>query len=275
MQHPKIFLDTNVSWKLNDPAYRGDVERIMSVIATEFKIVVSAQTFYELLDAIQGGGGSDFQSDRELFKWMLGREFLRLPGAFALRRLGLESPFTKFGPADFRDCLDTIVRARSREQLFSGGVQALRRGKWRCVGMLPVVIRQQHRLGQKQHREWLEAVRDGKATLLPDEQWAVEYGKMLGQNLTEEQAQRFALGLDAVYSYGKVLCDLVANGSYNFEKHKGDWIDLQQLHYLCDPDIHLLTDDRRLRKRVEKCSQGARVLDFREFLTNHGFTPRP
>lgn len=275
MGQPKIVLDTNVPGKLNEPVYRADAERIISVIGTEFKILVSPQTFYELLDTIQGGDGSHFGSDIELFKWMVGREFLRLPGAFALRRLlGLDCPVTKFGPADFRDCLGALLRARSREDLFSGNVQTLRRGKWRSVGMQPQVIRQQHRFGQRQHRERLESNRDGKITFPSPVAWAVGYARMLGHKITEVQAQHFAGGLDAVYEFDKMLCRLAANGSYNFDKHQGDWIDFQQLHYLCDSDIHLLTDDGKLKSRVQNSSQAPRVLDFRELLEGHGFTPK-
>jgi hypothetical protein len=272
---PKIVLDTNVAGKLNEPAYRADAGRIISVICTEFKILVSPLTFYELLDTIQGGDGSHFGSDRELFKWMVGREFLRLPGAFALRGLlGLDCPATKFGPADFRDCLDVLLRAKSREDLFSGNVQTLHRGKWRFGGMQPQVIRQQHRFGQRQHRERLESSRDAKIPCQPPVAWAFGYARLLGHKITEVQAQHFASGLDAVYEYDKILSRLVADGSYNFGKHQGDWIDMQQLHYLCDSDIHLLTDDRKLKSRVEHSSQSARVFDFREFLEGHGFTPK-
>jgi hypothetical protein len=78
-----------------------------------------------------------------------------------------------------------------------------------------------------------------------------------------------------MYQYSKELCEIVMGGQpYNFEKHRGDWIDLQQLHYLCDPSIHLLTDDGALRNRVKNSSQGDRVLDFRGFLKKHGLTPR-
>lgn len=276
--NPKLILDTNLPSKLNSPAYRGDAGRIMSTITSLFKIVASPQTFYELLDTIQGGDGAHFESDKSLFKCMVGPgsvSFLRLPGAFALHKLlGLDAPVTKFGPADFRKCLRVLLHAKSCEDLFQGNVRTPDSSRRRLAGFQPAVVRQQHIDGQRQHQEYLEAIRDGRAILQQPAQWGGEYAAMLGQRITEEQALRFASGLDAVYTYTKALCNLVADGPYNFDKHRGDWIDLQQLHYLCDPDICLLTDDRGLRKRVERSSQGARVLDFREFLVKHGLSPR-
>jgi hypothetical protein len=95
MQTRKLFFDTNLPSKLSGP-YRSDADRIVSVIAKEFKIVASPQSFYELLDTLQGGDGSHFGSDKALFKLMVGRgkvDFLPLPGAFALRTLlRLECP---------------------------------------------------------------------------------------------------------------------------------------------------------------------------------------
>ena len=165
-----------------------------------------------------------------------------------------------------------MLHAKSRDDLLTGNVRILHGGKKRRAGFQPEVVRQQQEDGRKQHREWLESIRLGQVVLPPPVPWAIGYASMLGQNITEVQARQFAHGLEAVYMYSKLLCGLVINGSYNFEKHQGDWIDLQQLHYLCDADIYLLTDDRKLRKRVENSSQGTRILDFRNFLTSRGFT---
>jgi hypothetical protein len=44
--------------------------------------------------------------------------------------------------------------------------------------------------------------------------------------------------------------------------------------YLCDPGAFLLTDDNGLRGRVGMSPQGVRILEFREFLKDHGFMPR-
>jgi hypothetical protein len=51
-------------------------------------------------------------------------------------------------------------------------------------------------------------------------------------------------------------------------------MDWQQLFYLSDPDIFLLTDDQNLQRRVGKSNQKDRVVDLREFLKQQGLTPR-
>jgi hypothetical protein len=294
MGQPKLILDTNVPSTLQRN-YRCDLERFMSFITEKFKIVALPTTFGELLDRLQGGDGSHFASDKEAFKVIGGGEvidFLPPPGAFALRMLlDLDSPMTGLGPADFETAASCLFHAKSREDLFGRRVQAP--GVGRC-GINPQVIRQKHEEGRALHRRWLEPIRDSAAAArmpharvpqdsvhvdgsspFPDPPtWATGYAKVLGQSLNEEQASRFAIGLDAVYEYSKELCSIVtSNPSYNFDTHRGDWIDLQQLHYLCDPDIHLLSDDRDLRKRVRNSRQGDRILDLREFLTQYGFTP--
>jgi hypothetical protein len=274
MRTLKLFFDTNLPSKLNG-LYRDDVDRIMSIIAERFKLVASPTTFCELLDRLQGGDGSQFASDKEAFKVMFGGEvgeFLPMPCAFALGLLLGDFPVTKLAPVHFENALSCIFHANSREDLFGMRVQIPDVG--RC-GFNPQVIRQQHEEGKAQHREWLENIRDGKVTLLPPVPWARAYARILGQSLNDEQAGRFANGLDAMYQYYKELYRIVpGNHSYNFVKGSGDWIDLQQLHYLYDPSIHLLTDDRRLKSRVKNSSQGDRVLDFRRFLKEHGLTAR-
>ena len=68
----KIILDTNVCGKLLTAAYRDDVERIKRRLSQTFRIVVSAGTFIELLDAIRGGDGTHFESDKERLRLMSG-----------------------------------------------------------------------------------------------------------------------------------------------------------------------------------------------------------
>lgn len=277
VKQAKIFLDTNVPRKLTDESYRAAAEQIVSSIAAEYRMVASVPTFCELIETIRKGDEEHFQLHQAMFNWMTGPgrvDFLRMPGDFALHRLfGLES-LTKVHPDDCRDALEAIRRARSREDLLDGKVQMLRRGRWRTAGLQIDVIPRQHEEGRQLHRQWLENIRDEVTTLRSPVLWAVGYAELLGQKISDEQAQEFSVGLDAVYAYDKMLCRIVKSATYNFAKHKSDWIDRQQLHYLCDPDIYLLTDDKHLRTRVVSSAQAARVLVFREFLREHGFTPQ-
>ena len=96
--------------------------------------------------------------------------------------------------------------------------------------------------------------------------------RVLGQTVNQQQATTLANQLDAAYEYDLALCNTVTKGSYNFDKHDGDWMDWQQLFYLSDPDIFLLTDDQNLQRRVGKSNQKDRVVDLREFLKQQGLS---
>src|SRR5690348_96628 len=135
----KLILDTNVPGKLNLPAYSRDRRRIISNMCGKFRITISPETLIELLDTIQGGDGTHFESDKNLFRLVAGNgspEFLPFPGSFALSRvLGLESEAAKFGPGDFENWFRVVLNARSRQELFDGNVR-IPGGKKENVGVL-------------------------------------------------------------------------------------------------------------------------------------------
>lgn len=51
---------------------------------------------------------------------------------------------------------------------------------------------------------------------------------------------------------------------YRYEKHANDRIDEVQLYYLCDPSLTFVTNDSRLRRKTQGCSQSQRVISFNE-----------
>src|SRR5258708_39661213 len=107
---PKLILDTNVCGKLLTPAYGSDVEQIRTRINRNFRVVVSPQTFIELLDAMKDGDETYFDDHKQRLRLMVGTrtpEFLPFPGTFALGKvLGLESVAPRsLGPTQFRQWL--------------------------------------------------------------------------------------------------------------------------------------------------------------------------
>jgi len=272
----ELILDTNVCGKLLTSDYRGDLEEIRRRLNRNFRLVVSAETFIELLDAIKGGDGTHFESDKQRLRLMAGGgkpRFLGLPGAFALRKaLGISPAnipsVSKFGPAYFEKVFHLTLRAESRNELLQTGVHRPLEPRRIAWVFDPAIITRQQRAAYDAHRKILE-----RPTLSPDA-WAVGIALALGRKIQPKQAAILANRLDAAYHYRKALCAVVATGSYNFEKHHGDWNDYHQLFYLCNPNISLLTDDADLRKRVGESSQRDRVLDLRDFLKGQGFKPR-
>jgi hypothetical protein len=276
---PKLILDTNVCGKLLTPAYLGDLDKIKRHLRRNFRVVVSPQSFLELLNAIKGGDGTHFSSDRGRLRLLVGDgsiEFLPFPVAFALRQvLGLASRSPDFsGPSDFKLWFRLVIHAKDRDELVSGGVRLPSDSGRQRRGLKLDFLNQKHEEGIAQHRVQMEKAIDGKGTLPPPDSWASGLADSLGHKLNPQQVLVLATGLDAAYRYASELSLIVAKGQYNFDKHRGDWIDWQQLFYLCDPGVFLLTDDSGLRRRVGVSSQGARILDLREFLKNHGITPK-
>ena len=86
----------------------------------------------------------------------------------------------------------------------------------------------------------------------------------MGRELSIGQAQKLASALDAAYEYEKHLCEIAKNGMFNFDNHGGDWIDLQQLFYLADPNVYFLTEDKDIRQRCGSSLQSNRILLLKE-----------
>lgn len=89
--------------------------------------------------------------------------------------------------------------------------------------------------------------------------------------LREEQAREELLGaLDAAARFmGGVLRAILVDG-YKFRRKANDCFDHAQLQYLCDESMVFVTDDEKLRKRIEGSSQYSRVISLKEFLNRAG-----
>jgi hypothetical protein len=57
---------------------------------------------------------------------------------------------------------------------------------------------------------------------------------------------------------------LARTNTYDFSKHDSDWLDLQQLYYLAEPSIFLVTFDSKIKLRTANSRQIGQILDFEE-----------
>ena len=81
---------------------------------------------------------------------------------------------------------------------------------------------------------------------------------------------KLATALDAAYVYQREVIHLSSSAGYNSQKHASDWLDWNQLIYLSDPAIQILTCDVRLRNRCSSSAQSKRVVLLADFLEKRG-----
>lgn len=87
MRKPKLILDTSVCGKI---AKSRNKNSIRSRLHRDFRLVVSPNTLAELSDAIKGGDGSYFDTDRDRLRVAAGNGkplFVEWPVTFALKKI--------------------------------------------------------------------------------------------------------------------------------------------------------------------------------------------
>jgi hypothetical protein len=272
----ELLLDTNACAKLVDN-YWTDLASIVKQINREFRVVVSPNTFIELLNGVINGRAEYFENDKEKFRVMAGTREIKVllpPTSYALKTvLGLHVSSPALRPSEFRRQIGIVLHARTREQLETG-VKTPQDWRNSRTRLHAGIHRAKHQEGVAGHNNLMQHVREGSVRFPTPEGFARGLAKNHGYILDDDQTQRFAQALDAVYQHDKILNQRVRYDKYNFEKQQGDWIDGGQLIYLSDPALCILTDDKKLRGRVEKSTQKDRLLLLREFLKVRKFPLR-
>jgi hypothetical protein len=263
---PKMIFDTNVCGKLSLSPYLPYLAEIQSRLARRFTLWASPNTFMELLDSIKGGTGAQFEIDKERLRVMAGQgqlRFLEMPITFALKTvLGVKAPLVNLAPADLKDAFKIVIRAKTRDDLFTGQVRKTG-SSGRRYGIDPDLVSGPQAIGEAQHVASLQQLKEGKALFPPPERWAADMAKDVGCVLTTKQSQKLAASLEAAHTYESQLYSLMKAG-YNAQKNANDWIDSQQLFYLCDSDLYLVTDDKKLRDRCTASDQSKRIILLKE-----------
>lgn len=274
---PELILDTNICGKLVSVS-KSYSKPIIACLNRDFRIVVSPQTYFELLNGIINGDESYFEVDKEKIRIMLGNgkpKFLPFPGTFALKKmLVLTVTISPLNPAAFKKHVQVILHAPNHKALFDDGVRLPAATRRKLLGLDPDIHKRQHQAGINEHKKLMERVRLQTGIFPRPDVWVKNIAKSLKHDLNQQQTEHLAKALDAAYQYDKALCETVASTDYNLEKHEGDWIDGEQLFYLCDPNVYILTDDAGIMRRAKESSQKHRILVFRDFLKERGFELR-
>lgn len=219
-----------------------------------------------------------FGDDKEVIEVAAGtrRPLMMLPNplSFAvenvLKRPRLTSPIS---PEEFKKMYRLVVKARSREKLYSG--VHLVSGSRQVTSFDPSIVRQQQADGENAHVERLNWMKQIKLPSLSRPEWA---RTMIMNNLriplTDEQAAELGYRLDAAHQFDMQIWNAATapKSQYNPEKHRNDWTDMQQTIYLCDPTIHLMTADRPLCQKVSGSHQADRVLYLPHYLKENDLT---
>jgi hypothetical protein len=86
----------------------------------------------------------------------------------------------------------------------------------------------------------------------------------MGVAHTAEASAQLVGPLDAAYRFDHSLWDLALNSKYDFIEHASDWIDVQQLYYLSDDQMHFVTNDSKHIGSTRGSSQHGRILSYQD-----------
>jgi hypothetical protein len=187
---------------------------------------------------------------------------LKSPLSFVLETIfGINLPHVGYEPSDLKQWVKLIFWAESYQQMVDGEV-AVPNITGKTMGLNPKVVLEQTLAGKQVLVDQLEKVRAGKLQVPNKATWARLILNRLGQRPSHEGCLKLADALDAAYEFFAWLCQQARISNYKFEKHASDWFDSQQLYYLADSQMYLLTSDRDFTQRIRKSSQVTRVVTY-------------
>jgi hypothetical protein len=177
----RLILDTSACNRIASSPNHKQIEAHLDLY---FRRVVSVQTFWELMDRVDGGDGTHFEDNKRVLRIAAGTYsnpiMLPMPIAHAMQTiLKLPRPEGAVGPHDLQRLYAVIMRAKSRNELYigvrPGGIVRKR------IGFKACVIRQQQEEGEQAHIAGLRWAKRTNVNLYPRDEWAFKLAKQLGQ----------------------------------------------------------------------------------------------
>lgn len=270
MARPILFFDTNV---LIDVATRsisvGDWTKALGYARRACDHRISPHTLIELLVKLQRGADEYFSKNQQPLKVLasVGGEprFLPFPPVFlawVLYRKRLKKP--NFTPRDMRNWLYVSVRATTRDDLATGVALP---GTVATYGVMDLKkVDDELQEAKDRHSLRLQRMRTGEAKMPTREQWGFVLKGVPGEPHDNADALRITDALDAAYTLDLYLARMAREGSYDFREHDSDYLDMNQLCYLSDDRVHMVTRERKLLARIAGSTQSDRVLAFSDLL---------
>lgn len=282
VSHPKVFFDTCVYLEVEKT--RGlipppDWRFLQHYVKRNYRTCVSWPTLKELLVRIAKGDDAHFTSNqralRELLKHGTKRgRFLDKPNFFAIERvlgIGARPPQNREGDVNpphqnwVENVLRAVFQAQSKTELTLGVQSGLSR-KQRAAFDLDdfAAYEEQPRL---EHVAICEGLRTGHTETGSRMAICGALLKDTGRTPYTEHCVRLSEALDAWLAATEWLWNASKNSTYNFDKKKNDWDDLQQLFYLCDPSLCFVTlNTKDFVTRTRGSTQHARIISWADFL---------
>ena len=229
-----------------------------------YRVAVAATTVIELLRSPTPETAAFFSNDKKKFHICTCDDryarYMGLAGDFAMKRiLGVSIPGSSNIEAWFKRQVKSILKADTQAEFFRTFDHEAHKKR--------------HLEGLALHRQWFTLAKSSQYGFPTPERWGVNWWKDYGVPINEQQGVFLAERLTALYAYQKASFEAAdGNRGLNVEKRDGDWIDAQQLVYLCEPDMHLLTDDSAIRDKAAASEQSRRILILSEFMKDLGIT---
>ena len=263
-----IFFDTSICIAVaRGHIHTGEWKAVWKFIERNFNYAISPMTLSEVLVGLGRGDEAHFEANRVALRILCPprkTEFLRMPLHFALQTVLRDNRSVEgLGPKDFRLQSRVTLRASDKLALTTGGV-LLPEVRTHSHGMNLDLVSGFMEAGRRDGVDGLTRLRGGQLQRSEPAVWAQNLVARLGKTITLEEGARLTVRLDAAYRYESALMDLAEQGQYNFSKHGSDWIDAQQLFYLCDPAMYFLTRDGGPKRRTIGSPQRDRIIEYED-----------
>jgi hypothetical protein len=254
---PRLFFDTQICITVGKRLVDQRCwTRVWRYVKENFQYVISPLTLCELLRGVASGTDLYFDENREAIRVLIPSlahpRFLEFPAAFVLKTvLNCTQGAPSLGTEEFEKWVRVVLRASSKDQLECGDVR-LGPGSTRRYGFDSTLHVAQLLQGEREHIEQPDELRKGNLHVPSQRAWAAGILARQGLNPRDEHCRKVSHSLDAAFQFDMSLYDRAKTSNYNFEKHATNWIDEQQLYYLSDPQMHIVTADGRLQQWIKR-----------------------
>ena len=268
LRRPKFIFDVHIpTYVQSGKITQTEWKSVLKFLSSHARYAVTSITLYELIAGIDGGDDAHFPDNQDQLKILCepaGREFLPLASDF-VRSVVFRLPIRAraFESHKLKRWVDVILKAPSKADLLAGNVVV--RGQTYGSDLASRV--DEIRQGKKQDVARFEKLQRGQRRASTPESWARQVLIRMKVPDSAENIATVLSSLDAAWHYELFRYGLARDPKTNFAKRASDWLDSQLLDYLADPQIHLVTFDSKIQKRVKGSKQATRVLLFSELLT--------